>query len=314
MKKEKIFILTGPTGIGKTELSLNLAKELNSEIISADSMQIYRYMDIGTAKASKNQRETVKHHLIDIVNPDDNFSVSDFKYKASEIIGDLNISNRLPMVVGGTGLYLNSLVYELNFSSIVGDEIIRDKYESLANEYGNQYIHEMLKNIDMESYNRINVNDRKRIVRALEVFKLTGKTMTEKNKDFRKINDKYDIALVCLNMDREKLYSRINQRVDIMIEAGLITEVKSLMDMGYSSELQSMQAIGYKEIIMYLNNELSLDEAINKIKQGSRNYAKRQLTWFRRYKGAKWIDTEEFSNIEDLSIYINNFILDYLKK
>lgn len=306
--KEKVFILTGPTGIGKTELSLQLAMDLNSEIISADSMQIYKYMDIGTAKANHNQREAIQHHLIDVVTPDQNFSVSDFKEMTTEVISNLNNEDKIPIVVGGTGLYLNSIIYDLNFLQVAGDQDIRDKYEKLANEQGNDHIHEILKYIDLQSYEKINVNDRKRIIRALEIFELTGKTMSEYNKDFRKPNTKYDIILICLNMNRDKLYYKINNRVDKMINEGLIKEVEQLQSMGYSQDLQSMQAIGYKEIIMHFNGELTLDEAINKIKQGSRNYAKRQLTWFRRYKNAKWVDIEEYNDIDVLSNYIKNYV------
>lgn len=311
--KEKIIILTGPTGIGKTEISLRIADDLNTEIISADSMQIYKYMDIGTAKADDYQREAIYHHLIDVVAPDEEFSVSDFKNKAFKIISRLNKEEKIPLVVGGTGLYLNSLIYDLNFSSIRGNDEIREKYEYMALKQGNTYLHNILKSIDRQSYEKINANDRKRIIRALEIFELTGKTMSEYNKNFRRPNDKYDIALICLNMDRSKLYDRINSRVDKMLDAGLIEEVEKLVSLGYTKNLQSMQAIGYKEILMYFNREITKDEAIEKIKQGSRNYAKRQLTWFRRYANAKWIDMEEYNNIDALSYYIKNYVLTILK-
>lgn len=304
--KEKVLIITGPTGIGKTELSLKIAQNLNTEIISADSMQIYNYMDIGTAKASEAQRETIRHHLIDIVMPDEDFTVSHFKRNAMKTISELNNKGKIPMVIGGTGLYLNSLIYDLEFSSIAGDQDLRHKYEALANEHGNSYIHNILKDIDIKSYEKINFNDRKRVIRALEVFDLTGSTMSEYNKNFRRPNDKYDIILVCLNMDRSKLYDRINLRVDKMLYLGLVEEVKKLISMGYSIDLQSMQAIGYKEIIMYLNKEINLDEAIAKIKQGSRNYAKRQLTWFRRYENAYWVDLGEYDDLDDVSNFILN--------
>lgn len=304
--KEKLVIITGPTGIGKTELSIKLAKDMgDTEIISADSMQIYKHMDIGTAKASLNQRQTITHHLIDVVYPDEVFSVSNYKKATTKIITDLNTQYKIPLVVGGTGLYLNSLIYDLNFTSVAGNQTIRDKYEELANLYGNEYIYNILRTVDANSCEKININDRKRIIRALEIYEVTGSTMSEYNKNFRKPNSKYDIVLIILNMNRDKLYNRINVRVDKMISSGLISEVEKLLSLGYKKELQSMQAIGYKEIIMYFNKEITLNEAIEKIKQGSRNYAKRQLTWFRRYENANWIELEDYSSIGD----INNYIL-----
>ena len=310
--KENLLILMGPTAVGKTAVSINLAKKLNGEIISADSMQIYKYMNIGTAKIQNDEMDGIPHYLIDIINPDENFTVSDFKENASGYIKDINLNKKLPIVVGGTGLYINSLVYNLNFASVAPNPVIRDKLEDLALQYGNEYIHNLLLQIDKESSDRISINDRKRIIRALEIYEITGKTMSDYNKDFRTTNDNYNLSMICLNMNRDKLYERINRRVDIMLDMGLIDEVKEILDMGYDKNLVSLQGIGYKEIIMYLEDEYTLNEAIEKIKQGSRNYAKRQLTWFRRDNRIKWIDVDDYNNVDDLTKAIEDLATNIL--
>lgn len=306
--KDNLFILIGPTAIGKTSLSIDLAKRLNGEIISADSMQIYKHMDIGTAKVTKEEMENIPHYLVDIIPPDEGFTVSDYKSKATMHINDINKRGKLPIVVGGTGLYINSLVYDLNFAGVSPNEEIRQKYESLANEFGNEYLHKKLLEVDRASGERLDVNNVQRIIRALEIYEVTGKTMTEQYKDFRVPIQDYNLVMVCLNMDRATLYERINQRVDIMIEEGLIEEVKSILDMGYSKNLVSLKAIGYKEIIMYLDGFISLEDAINLIKKGSRNYAKRQLTWFRRDDRIKWIDIDSFHDPDEMSSYIETLV------
>lgn len=307
--KDNLFILIGPTAIGKTALSIELAKRMNGEIISADSMQIYKYMNIGSAKITKEEMEDIPHHLIDIVFPDEDFTVADYKDSAIKLIKNINSRGKLPIVAGGTGLYINSLVYNLNFTQVEPNEEIRAKLESLGDKYGNEYLHQELEKIDIESAKKISINDRKRIIRAIEIFKMTGKPMSEHNKNFRRPIEDYNLVMVGLNMDRKELYNRINLRVDIMIEEGLIEEVRNLLKMGYNKELVSMQGIGYKEIVMYLEGIISLEESVGLIKQGTRNYAKRQLTWFRRDNRIKWVNVDEFSNLNDLSQYI----IDYSK-
>ncbi|MBC8590537.1 tRNA (adenosine(37)-N6)-dimethylallyltransferase MiaA [Wansuia hejianensis] len=310
--KDNLVVLMGPTAIGKTDLSVNVAKDLDGEIISADSMQIYKYMDIGTAKITQSEMQNIPHYLIDFIYPDEEYTVSNYQFDAKNLIHEINSRNKLPIVVGGTGLYINSLVYNLNFANVPPNEEIRKRYEDLANEYGNEYIYEKLKKIDLEGSQKIELADRKRIIRYLEIFELTGKTMSEHNKNFRKEVTDYNLAMICLNMDRSILYNRINDRVDLMIEKGLIGEVKKILDMGYKKNLISLQGIGYKEIISYLDGEMSLSEAIDKIKQGSRNYAKRQLTWFRRDKRIKWINIDEFQNNHELSIFVQEYINDII--
>lgn len=307
--KDNLFILIGPTAIGKTALSIELAKKLNGEIISADSMQIYKYMDIGSAKISRKEMGDIPHHLIDIVLPNEEFTVADFKNKSTKLIKNINDRGKLPIVAGGTGLYINSLVYNLNFTQVPPNDEVRARLEYLANEEGNEYLHRELQKIDIASAERISINDRKRIIRAIEIYEATGKPMSEYNKSFRKPIEDYKLVMIGLNMDRQELYNRINLRVDIMLKEGLIEEVKNLLEMGYNKNLVSMQGIGYKEIIMYLEDIISLDKSIEFIKQGSRNYAKRQLTWFRRDNRIEWINIDEFSNLDDLSQYI----IDYSK-
>lgn len=302
--KKSLFILVGPTAIGKTSLSIELAKRLNGEIISADSMQIYKYMDIGTAKITNEEKEDIAHFLIDEVNPDEEFSVSDFQSMAKNYIKEISERDKLPMVVGGTGLYINSLIYDLDFTSSVSNWVLRTKYEKEAREYGNEYLYKKLKEIDPSSASRIHMNNTKRVIRALEVYNETGKPMSDFYKDFRKPNEEFNITMIGLTMDREKLYERINKRIDIMMNEGLVLEVKKLLEKGYNENLTSMQGIGYKEIVKYLKGEYSLEEATDLIKKGSRRYAKRQLTWFRREEIIHWINLDDFNNKIDLIDYI----------
>ncbi|AWZ48488.1 tRNA (adenosine(37)-N6)-dimethylallyltransferase MiaA [Clostridiaceae bacterium 14S0207] len=309
MKKD-LFILSGPTAVGKTDISIKLAKLLNGEIISADSMQIYKHMDIGSAKITEKEMQGVKHHLIDFVEPTDEFSVSEFSTLAKELIEDITSRGKTPMIVGGTGLYIDSLIFNYNFAESNRDEEYREYLKSLAEEKGKEYVHSLLKDRDPESYERLSIKDLKRVIRALEVFKTTGKTIREVNEEIDIYDVPYNVNYYVLTMDREKLYNRINKRVDIMMEKGLIKEVESLIQMGLTDDMQSMKGIGYKELIKYLNGEITLEDAIYLIKKGSRNYAKRQLTWFRKDKRVNWIDKDKFVCEEEIIKYIQE---DFLK-
>lgn len=308
-KKIPLVILVGPTAIGKTEVSIEIAKKLNGEIISADSAQIYKYMNIGTAKIKEEEKEGIPHYLIDIVNPDEEFTVADYKELATKYVEDIYNRGKTPIVVGGTGLYVNSLVYDLNFIDVPPRDEFREKCNKIADEYGNKYIYNKLKEIDPNSSNRINVNDRKRIIRALEVYNETGKPMSRFYKDSRKCNEKYNVIIMGLTMERKVLYNRINSRVDKMIEEGLIEEVKQILDMGYSEELNSLKALGYKEIILYLKGEKTLDETLTLLKRNTRRFAKRQLTWFRKDEKIKWINLDDFKNKYE----VINYIIKYIK-
>ena len=299
--RENLLVLLGPTAIGKTDVSINLAKEIKGEIISADSMQIYKYMDIGSAKVTEEEMQGVEHHLVDILYPDEEFTVANYKSRAKELITKINNKNKIPIIAGGTGLYINSLVYDLNFTKVAANEDFRSRLEAIAEVKGNEYLHQELAKIDEESSLKISPNDQKRVIRALEIYEVTGKTMSEYNKDFRKPIEDYNLVMIGLNMDRTKLYERINLRVDIMIENGLVDEVRSILSKGYSKDLVSMQGIGYKEVIMYLEDELTLEESIELIKKKSRNYAKRQLTWFRRDYRIKWMNLDNYSDKESLT-------------
>ncbi|WP_294379326.1 tRNA (adenosine(37)-N6)-dimethylallyltransferase MiaA [uncultured Clostridium sp.] len=304
--KQKLLVLGGPTAVGKTELSIKLAKKLNGEIISADSMQIYKFMDIGSAKVTEKEMDGIKHYLIDIIEPDISFSVADFKEYGEKAIKEILSKQKFPIIAGGTGLYINSLTCNMTFTDAEKDEEYRKKLEKLCDEKGNDYVHEMLKDIDPISYKEIHANNRKRVIRALEVYKLTKKPFSSFNagNDFYKSD--YDIYYYVLTMNREKLYDRINKRVDIMMENGLLKECIKLKEMGYTSDMQSMQGIGYKEILYYLENKLSLEDAVNMIKQGSRNYAKRQLTWFRRDKRCIFLDKDTMNDEEILNKILND--------
>ncbi|WML35002.1 tRNA (adenosine(37)-N6)-dimethylallyltransferase MiaA [Clostridium sp. OS1-26] len=304
-----LFILAGPTAVGKTDISIKLAKRLNGEVVSADSMQIYKHMDIGSAKITKEEMQGVPHYLIDIVEPEESFNVSEFKKMAKKAIDNIDERQKLPMLVGGTGLYINSLIYNYDFTEASVDEEYREYLQSMAEINGKEYVHNLLKDIDLESYNRLFPNDLKRVIRALEVFKLTGKTISQFNLENDIYDIPYNVYYFVLNMDRDKLYDRINRRVDIMIENGLIDEVKKLKAMGCTADMQSMKGIGYKEILHYLDGNISLDEAIYLIKKGSRNYAKRQLTWFRKDDRVIWIDKDKFNDENEIVEYITGKFL-----
>lgn len=304
--KKNLFILAGPTAVGKTKISVQLAKRLNGEIISSDSMQIYKYMDIGSAKVTEEEKEGVPHHLIDFVDPSEEFSVSEFKDRAEEAIDEINLRNRLPMIAGGTGLYINSLIFNYNFAETNRDDEYREYLNQLAETNGKEYVHNLLKDVDTESYERLYPNDLKRVIRALEVYKVTGKTIRELNAEIDLYDIPYNVFYYVLTMDREKLYDRINKRVDIMLEEGLIEEVTKLKESGMTADMQSMKGIGYKEILHYLEGNISLEEAVYLIKKGSRNYAKRQLTWFRKDDRVNWINKDLFSSDEEIIEYIMN--------
>ena len=306
MKKIPLIILTGPTAVGKTALSIELAKDLNAEIISADSMQIYEYMDIGSAKVTKKEMDGVIHHMIDEVKPDFAFSVSEFQNRANKYIKEIANKGKNVLVTGGTGLYLNSLIYNMDFAKSNSNSKIREELEKELKEKGIDYMHEKLKSLDSDAASRIHKNNTKRVIRAIEVC-LDGKKMQDFSSDL-KYNENYLPIIIVLNRDREILYNRINKRVDIMMESGLVKEVKKLLDMGYDKNLISMQGIGYKEIVKYLEDEYTLEEAVEIIKRDSRRYAKRQITWFKRYKDSKWFDLEKYDNMEVLKEDILNFI------
>lgn len=306
IKKPFIVIIAGPTASGKTALGIKLAKLLNGEIISADSMQIYRYMDIGTAKPSSEEMEGIKHHLIDIINPDEEFNVALFKKYADEKINELTGINKLPIVVGGTGLYINSLTYHLNFSDSSEDKEYRAYLSNLAKTNGNEFVYNMLIKIDPAAAKKIHPNNLKRVIRALEVFKNTGTKISEYQKETQIQESDYNFYYIGLDMPRDVLYDKINRRVDIMVNEGLVEEVNKLKEMGYNRNLQSMQAIGYKEIFDYLEGDLSLEDSIELIKRNSRRYAKRQLTWFRKDPRIKWINVLN----QDINVLTTNIIKD----
>ena len=285
MKKIPIVILTGPTAVGKTALSINLSKRLNGEIVSADSMQIYEYMDIGSAKVTTDEMDGVKHYMIDEVKPDYPFSVSEFQNRSKKYIEEINKKGKLPIITGGTGLYLNSLIYNMDFAKSNSNSELRDKLEKELLLNGIDYMYEKLKDLDPESAARIHKNNTKRVIRAIEVC-LDGKKMNGFSKDL-KFNENFYPIIIVLNRDKQVLYDRINMRVDIMLESGLIEEVKKLLELGYNKDLISMQGIGYKEVVKYLEGEYTLEEAIEIIKRDSRRYAKRQITWFKRYENSK---------------------------
>ena len=298
--KPKVIVIVGPTASGKTALSIELAKQIKGEIVSCDSMQIYKDMNIGSAKPSLEEMQGIKHYMIDIVEPDKRFSVAEYKKQAEQAIEEILSKGKMPIVIGGTGLYADSLIYGIEYPEIEFDKNYRNELENIANsKEGLSNLYEKAKEIDSKAIEKISPNDKRRILRILEIYHSTGKTKTELEAESRKNEVKYDYRVFVINMDRQILYNRINKRVEIMIENGLIEEVKNLLDK-YKEFPTAMQGLGYKEVVEYLNGYLTKDEMIEKIKQETRRYAKRQLTWFRKNKNTIWID-----GLNDLQSNIN---------
>ena len=306
MNKPKVIVICGPTASGKTSLSIELAKKINGEIISCDSMQIYKDMDIGTAKPSQEEMQGVKHYLLSIIEPTQRYSVAEYKKDAEKAIEEILAKNKTPIVVGGTGLYVDSLIYGIEYQNIKLDEQYREKLEKRVLEEGLEVLYKEAKKIDEQAIQKISPNDQKRILRILEIYHTTGKTKTQQEIESRKNDIKYDYKVFALNMEREKLYERINKRVDIMIEQGLIKEVEELLNK-YSQFPTAMQGLGYKEVVEYLQRKITKEEMIEKVKRETRRYAKRQITWFRKNKQTIWLDASKGdSNIEEiLNIYYN---------
>lgn len=292
--KQPLIILTGPTAVGKTELSILLAKQLNSEIISADSMQVYRSMDIGSAKIKPEEMQGIPHHLVDLLDPKESFDVFLFQKMAKEAIGKIRRNGKIPLMVGGTGFYIQSVLYDIDFKENDHQKKLREHFEQMMVERGPHEMHEMLKEIDYESYEKIHENNQKRVIRALEFFHETGKKISEHNEEEHRKESRYQSCYFVLNDERDIIYQNINRRVDEMVANGLIEEVKKLQEMGCTKDMVSMQGLGYKEILSYLNGEISLSDAIYIIKRDTRHFAKRQLTWFRREKDVIWINKQDF--------------------
>lgn len=298
MSKPKVIVICGPTASGKTALSIELAKKINGEIVSADSMQIYKDMNIGTAKTTTEEMQGIKHYLQDFVEPDKRYSVADYKIDAEKAIEEILSKGKIPIVVGGTGLYVDSLIYGIEYQEIKFDEKYRKELEDIALKNGLETLYKKAQDIDPEAIKKISCNDKKRIMRVLEIYKATGKTKTEQEIESRKKEVKYDYKVFAIDWEREKLYERINKRVDIMIEKGLIEEVENLLKK-YKEFPTAMQGLGYKEVVEYLNGYLTKEEMIDKIKQETRRYAKRQITWFRKNKQTIWIGPQDLQKILD---------------
>lgn len=299
MYKEKaLYIIAGPTGVGKTALGIELAKRIDGEIISADSMQVYRHMDVGTAKITESQMQGIKHHMIDILEPDEPFSVAKFAEMAKEIIEDIYSRNKTPIIVGGTGFYIQALLYDIDFTEHEEDSVLRDELNEIAINEGPEVLHHILEEIDPKAANDLHVNDIKRVIRAIEFYKKTGTKISDHNVEQREKKSPYNYFYFVVNDDRKLVYERIDERVDEMILEGLVDEVKKLLDMGYTSDMVSMQGIGYKQLIAYYNGEYDYDEAVRLIKRDSRHFAKRQITWFNREKEIYWIDKREYPTMD----------------
>ena len=288
MEKKSILIIAGPTAVGKTEYAIETALKLEGEIVSADSMQLYRYMDIGSAKPTDEERSRVHHYLVDEIDPRQDFSVFEYQKRAQEAIREIFGKGKTPVISGGTGLYIHSLMYEMDFSARPDTKDLRLRLEQKAEEEGGEVLHQMLMGLDPEAAERIHPNNVKKIIRALEILE-TGEALRPFEKSFVPVSD-YEVCLIGLTRDRQELYDRIDRRVDLLMEQGLVEEVRKLGEMGLTEDSISMKGIGYKEVFGFLKGEYDLEEAARLIKRNTRRYAKRQLTWLRRYKGLHWVD------------------------
>ncbi len=295
-EKKPLVIITGPTAVGKTALSVELAKAIGGEIISADSMQVYRYMDIGSAKVTPEEMDGVPHHLIDVLDPKEEFNVVTFQKLAKEALNGIYARGHIPVIAGGTGFYIQALLYDIDFTETEEDTSYRRDLEEKAAKEGPEVLHEMLRAVDPESADAIHANNVKRVIRALEFHAQTGGKISEHNEKERQKSSPYQFYYYVLTTDRPVLYERIDRRVDIMLEQGLVEEVRNLKEMGCTRELISMQGLGYKEILSYLDGEISLDEAVYILKRDTRHFAKRQLTWFKRERDVRWLNLPEFDN------------------
>ncbi|GFZ90218.1 tRNA dimethylallyltransferase [Paenibacillus marchantiophytorum] len=305
--KPKLLVLLGPTAVGKTKLSLEIAQQFGCEIISGDSMQVYRGMDIGTAKASAAEQKLVPHHLIDIHDPSYPFSAAEFQERVKDLIMDIHSRGKLPFIVGGTGLYIESVCYNYQFTDVSMDEAFRQEQEAFALSYGDEALHEKLRQIDPGSADRLHANDRRRVIRALEIYHISGETMSAHLAAQIK-ESPYELCIIGLTMDRALLYKRIEERIDAMMQEGLIEEVQSLLAAGCPKQAISMQALGYKEIVGYLEGEMSLDEAVTLLKRDTRRFAKRQLSWFRHMKDIHWVDVTDSANFSAHFQIINDIL------
>ena len=304
----KLIVLTGPTAVGKTELSIALAHHLNGSIISADSMQVYRYMDIGTAKIMPEEMDGIKHYLVDALEPDEEFNVVRFQKMAKQAMNEIYQQGKIPIVVGGTGFYIQALLNDINFEETKESASFRAELEQYAKDFGAEALHVKLREVDEVSANLIHPNNIKRVIRALEFYKETGQPISQHNEEEKKRKSPYDFRYFVLTNDRQVLYDRIEHRIDLMVSNGLIQEVQSLKEKGYTRDLVSMQGLGYKEILAYLDGECSLEEAIYILKRDTRHFAKRQLTWFRREEDVIWLDKQEYPDTDSLLNRIKEFL------
>ncbi len=303
MQQPPLLVLTGPTAVGKTKLSISLAKAVNGEIISADSMQVYRYMNIGSAKITKEEMDGVPHHLIDVLLPEEEFHIVRFQEMAKAAMEEIYQRGHIPILTGGTGFYIQAVTRDIDFTATHGDESYRNELEALAASEGPQCLHDMLLAVDPASAAEIHANNVKRVIRALEFYHENGQPISRHNQEQRQKESPYRLAYFVLNDERSRLYSRIDQRVDQMMEQGLLEEVRTLQQMGYTREMVSMQGLGYKEILAYLEGEYSLEEAVRILKRDTRHFAKRQITWFKREPDAIWLNKADYGYQEDAILH-----------